>query len=167
MVGLPRSEQGSPWLSDHRHRVLVLAGLLIACIASTAAHYTHNYLEIEHYPGPSWISHDAVRVAIVVSWPILTAAGLMGYRLYERGHYVGAYPLLAAYSLLGIATLGHFTSGNPHIPPFWYATIFTDGAFGLAILAFAHWSAWMQSPRVRSRNSVADDAGKVTQANSR
>lgn len=144
----------SSWLSEHNHRVALLAVLLIACIASTAAHYTHNYIEIEHYPGPSWISNDAVRVAIVVSWPLLTAAGLWGYRLYDRGRYVAAYPFLAAYSLLGSVTLLHFTSGNPHIPPYWYATIFTDGVLGLAILAFAHWSAWMQSPRSRDRDAV-------------
>jgi hypothetical protein len=153
MVALPRTH-GPSRLSDHRHRVLVLGVLLVACIASTAAHYTHNYVEIEHYPGPSWISNDAVRVAIVVSWPVLTTAGLFGYVLYERGRYVAAYPLLAAYSLLGSVTLLHFTSGNPHIPPFWYATIFTDGALGLAILAFAHWSAWMQSPRATAREGT-------------
>jgi hypothetical protein len=125
----------------HRLRVALLGALLAASVLSTALHYTHNFIEIEHYPQSAVFSNDAIRAAIVVAWPLLTAAGLLGFRWYAQGRYRAAYPLLAAYSLLGIVTLGHFTEGSPHIGPFWYTTIFTDFVAGVAVLAFAHWSA--------------------------
>jgi hypothetical protein len=126
---------------SHEQRFAVIAALVAASVVSTAAHFTHNYIEIEHYPQSALFSNSTIRLAIVVAWPLLTIAGGIGVWLYARGRYVAAYPLLALYSLLGIATLAHFTEGSPHIPPFWYATIFTDGILGFAILAFAHWSA--------------------------
>ncbi len=106
-----------------------------------SAHYTHNYVEIAHYPPSDLVGSSTIRLAIVIVWPGLTAVGVLAYWLYARGRYVAAYPLLALYSLLGFVTLGHFAFGSPHIPPFWYATIFTDGLLGFAILTFAHWSA--------------------------
>lgn len=143
----------APDLDSHGRRAAILAALIAACIVSTAAHFTHNYVEIAHYPQSSLISNAAVRLAIIIAWPWLTAAGLLGYRLYSRRRYVAAYPLLALYSLLGISTLGHFAFGSPHIPPFWYATIFTDGLLGFAIFAFAHWSA-VTAPRAAVRRGA-------------
>jgi hypothetical protein len=127
--------------SGHRRRVAALAAILALSILSTGLHYAHNFIEIEHYPESALFSNDLIKLAIVVAWPLLTAAGLLGFRLYALGRYRAAYPLLAAYSLLGIVTMGHFTEGNPHIGAFWYATIFTDLIAGVAVLAFAHWSA--------------------------
>ena len=137
---LPQSKQAFD-LSGRGRKSVVLGVLIVACMISTAAHFTHNYVEIEHYPRSALFSNSMIRLGIVIAWPALTAFGLGGLWLYTRGRYVAAYPLLALYSLLGIVTLGHFTGGSPHIPPFWYATIFTDGLVGFAILAFAHWSA--------------------------
>lgn len=37
-------------------RQIVLKILLIACIISTAIHFTDNYLYIEKYPQPDWIT---------------------------------------------------------------------------------------------------------------
>ena len=125
----------------HGQRLAVLGVLIVACIVSTAAHYTHNYLEIEHYPQSDLFSNSTIKLAIVIAWPVLTAIGVFACWLYGRRRYVAAYPLLALYSLLGLATLGHFAFGSPHIPPFWYATIFTDALLGFAILTSAHWSA--------------------------
>ena len=141
----------------HRTRTTILGVLLVACIVSTGLHFAHNYMEIEHYPPSALVSNSTIKLAILISWPLLTAAGLVGFRLYAQRRYVAAYPLLAAYSLLGIVTLGHFTEGSPHIPPFWYATIFTDAILGFAILAFAHWSA-VVSPRDDQENSLSERA---------
>ncbi|MDP9237036.1 MAG: hypothetical protein M3P30_06505 [Chloroflexota bacterium] len=107
-------------------------------IVSTAVHYSHNYVEIAHYPASSLASSETIRLLILVVWPTLTAIGLLGYWLYAR-HAPGACACLMLYSILGLVTLGHFTSGSPHIPPFFYATIFTDAAAGVAVLAFAAW----------------------------
>ncbi len=104
-------------------------------VVSTAVHFTHNFVEIEEYPSSS-IPDWAVQVAIVVSWPIFTWIAVRAYRLWARGDVRGARPLLVAYGLWAMVSLGHFTSGNPDIPAFWYATIFTDVLAGALVLAF-------------------------------
>jgi hypothetical protein len=118
----------------------LLTAILVASILSTGLHYTHNYLAIDDYPPAGWVSQSATQVAVLVSWPVLTAIGIAGYRLYRQGRMRIAHACLVAYSFTGIATLGHFLYGTPHIPAFFYATIFTDAITGLSMLAFAIWS---------------------------
>ena len=45
------------------------------------------------------------------------------------------------YAPLGLITPAHFLYGEPDIPAFFYATIFTDGIAGLAVVGFVVWSA--------------------------
>jgi hypothetical protein len=126
---------------DERRALTLLKALLAASILSTAIHYTHNFVAVNRYPGPGGGFHTFIRVAIVIAWPLLTAIGLTGYRRYSKGRYSEARVCLMTYSLTGLATIGHFIYGNPHIPAFFYATIFTDTLSGLAILAFVLWSS--------------------------
>jgi hypothetical protein len=128
------------WLSLHENRVKLLRGLIAFSIVSTAIHFTHNFFDVEDYPQASYASNKAVQVGVVVLWPLLTAIGVYGYRLYKGGRYEVANLCIAVYSILGITTLGHFTAGNPQIPAFFYATIFTDGIAGFSLAAFALWS---------------------------
>ena len=128
-------------------RESALRWILVASIASTAAHYSHNFVEIERYPQASWISGGVIQALILVSWPLLTAVGLYGYRVYVRGRLRTAHACLVAYSFLGLLTPGHFLSGSPDIPAFWYATIFTDFIAGASIVAFVVWSATRPAPR--------------------
>ena len=121
-------------------RNLVLGVIIAFNVVSTALHYTHNYLQIEHYPPADFATNHTIQIAILISWPVLTVVGVLGLWLYHRGLRPVAYACLIAYSTLGLATLGHFTEGSPHIPVFWYATIFTDALGGLAVLAFIAWS---------------------------
>ena len=125
---------------DERRRLTVLKTILAAGILSTAIHYTHNFVAVARYPGPKDL-HTATRVAILVAWPLLTWIGLTGYRRYRERRYREAHVCLAVYSLTGLATMGHFIYGNPRIPAFFYATLFTDALTGLAALAVALWSA--------------------------
>jgi peptidoglycan/LPS O-acetylase OafA/YrhL len=113
--------------------------ILAAEILSTAIHYTHNFVDVSHYPGPKDL-YTVTRVAIVIAWPLLTGIGLMGYRRYREQRYREARVCLAVYSVTGIVTLGHFIYGNPKIPAPFYATLFTDFLTGLAVLCFALWS---------------------------
>jgi len=128
-------------LEDQQRRLTVLKTILAASILSTAIHYTHNFIAVDQYPGPKGGFYTVVRVAIVVGWPLLTWIGLMGYRRYSEGRYREAHVCLVVYSFTGLATLGHFLYGNPQIPGFFYATLFTDAIAGLAVLAFVLWSA--------------------------
>ena len=81
-----------------------------------------------------------MKVAIVLSWP-LTAIGLYGYRLYAAGRFREAHICLLLYAPLGLLTPAHFLYGDPDIPAFFYATIFTDALAGLAVVGFVVWSA--------------------------
>jgi hypothetical protein len=106
-------------------------------IVSTALHYTHNFVAVEDYPG----SGTGIQVAILVSWPLLTAIGLYGYRLYTAGRFRDAHRCLLLYAPLGLLTPAHFLSGEPDVPTVFYVTIFTDGLAGLAVVGFVVWSA--------------------------
>ena len=125
------------------YRLNILRGILAFSVLSTAAHYSHNFVEMDSYPGGG----PAVRALIVLSWPLLTAIGLYGYRLYARGRHRDARAHLLIYSLTGLITPLHFVYGSPDIAPFWYATIFTDFLAGASIVAFVVWSATRPAPR--------------------
>jgi hypothetical protein len=131
--------------ADEQRRLTALKTILAAGILSTAIHYTHNFVAVNRYPGPKDL-YTATRVAIVVSWPLLTWIGLMGYRRYRERRYQEAHVCLAVYSITGIVTLGHFIYGNPKIPAFFYATLFTDALTGLAVLMFVLWSTNIAGP---------------------
>jgi hypothetical protein len=126
----------------------VRALVLILCfsILSTGAHYAHNFVRMDDYPGGG----PAVKVAILLSWPLLTAIGLYGYRLYAAGRLREAHICLLLYAPLGLVTPAHFLYGEPDIPAFFYATIFTDGIAGLAIVGFVVWSARWPARRLSS-----------------
>jgi len=129
----------------------VLRGILAFSVLSTASHYSHNFVEVDRYPGGGPVT----QVLIVLSWPILTAIGLYGYRLYVQGRYRDAHVHLLIYAFTGLITPLHFVYGSPDIPAFWYATIFTDFLAGSAIVAFVAWSA---SRPVRLRPSPSSPA---------
>jgi hypothetical protein len=136
--------------ADAERKLRLLKVILAAGMLSTAIHYTHNFIAVNRYPGPGGSFYTVVRVAIVVGWPLLTAIGLTGYRRFREGRYREARVCLAVYSLTGLATMGHFIYGNPKIPAFFYATLFTDALTGLAVLAFALWSVDVEGPRAQS-----------------
>jgi hypothetical protein len=135
---------------DERQALTLLKATLAASMLSTAIHYTHNFVAVNRYPGPGGSFYTVVRVAIVVSWPLLTGIGLIGYRRYRERRYREARVCLVVYSLTGLATMGHFIYGNPRIPPFFYATLFTDALAGLAVLAFVLWAAKLSNVNARS-----------------
>ena len=82
--------------------------ILAFSILSTASHYAHNFVAVEDYPG----SGTAVQVAIVLSWPLLTAIGLYGYRLYSQGRFRDAESeFLAALEIEPANDYAHFGAG--------------------------------------------------------
>ena len=138
--------------ADEPPRLLVLKVILAAGILSTAIHYTHNFVAVNRYPGPKDL-YTLTRVAIVIAWPLLTWIGLMGYRRYREGRFREARVCLSMYSITGIVTLGHFIYGNPKIPAFFYATLFTDFLTGLAALSFALWFINVDRPRAEQASA--------------
>jgi hypothetical protein len=129
--------------ANPEHPGVAALRVIIACnLLSTAVHYTHNFLMADMYPPVPVVFPTALsyQIGIAIFWPLLTALGLWGYRLYREGNTRRSRPLLAAYAMLGFTTLGHFLGGNPGIPPFFYATLFTDFLAGSALLAFVAWT---------------------------
>ncbi len=132
---------GSRSAGGQRPGVRVLGAIVIFNLLSTSLHYTHNFVMAGCYPTVfPFVNATAYQIGIVVFWPLLTAIGLHGYRLYKAGETRRSRGMLAAYSLLGVTTIGHFFGGNPDIPPFFYATLFTDFLGGSALLAFVAWT---------------------------
>jgi hypothetical protein len=113
-------------------------GLVVgASIALTAFHFADNYLSIETYPQPDWISGAVV----LISWPLFTALGVAGYLLYRQGRFSQAHAFLIAYSYAVLSSLGHFLSGSPdEFTTRGLVSIFIDGIAGAALLAVALWS---------------------------
>ena len=118
--------------------VPLLRFLLAAAIASSALHYAHNFVMADMYPPlpPLFPNALAFRIGIAIAWPLLTGMAIWGYTRYVAGHVrQGAWAFIA-YSFVGISTIGHFLGPSPDIPPFFFATIFTDFLTGMAMLGF-------------------------------
>ncbi|WNZ26527.1 hypothetical protein HJG54_09805 [Leptolyngbya sp. NK1-12] len=119
-------------------RQLLLKLLLIACVVSTAIHFTDNYLYIEQYPEPDWITPSSV----YVSWIIWTVIGIAGYWLYKNQRFWLSYVCLLFYSFCGLDSLGHYLYGAmSEFSLKMHFFIVTDGLAGLAILGFTLWSS--------------------------
>ncbi len=123
-------------------------------LVSTTIHYAHNALRAADYPQLPGVPATVAGVVVAFGWVLFTTFGWLGYRAYVRKNYPRALAFLLVYSLAGMITLGHFLTGVPQIPGFFFATIFTDAAAGLALWAFLTW-AWATLNRVTSRDQVS------------
>ena len=129
-------------------RLLVIASVLV-----TAFHFTDNFVSIETYPQPDWVTEALV----AISWPVYTAIGIAAAVVYGRGRTeLGAW-LLLAYSYTGISSLGHFLSGGPdEFTTRGLISVLADGATGLTVLAVAVWALLAQ----RRHPEPADALGR-------
>ncbi|MEV6875195.1 hypothetical protein [Amycolatopsis sp. NPDC051128] len=123
-------------------------------LLSTTVHYAHNAIRYADYPQLPGISTLVGGIVVAVTWVLLTGFGWLGYRAYAEGRYTKALAFLLVYSLAGMVTLGHFLTGVPRIPAFWFVTIFTDAAAGLALWVFVTW-AWATLNRVIVRDQIS------------
>jgi hypothetical protein len=114
-----------------------VGAVILASIVLTAFHFTDNYVSIETYPQPDWVTEAVV----VVAWPLLTAFGVAAYLLYRRGRFAAAHACLLLYSYTGISSLGHFLSGSPdEFTTRGLISVLADGFAGSAVLAVTVWS---------------------------
>lgn len=80
--------------------------LLAVYFAASLAHFTHNAEYIAFYPNmPAWLTRDQVYIA----WAAITGVGAIGLLLIARGWKVAGAIFIAAYGLLGLDGLGHYT----------------------------------------------------------
>jgi hypothetical protein len=129
-------------------RLVVIASVLV-----TAFHFTDNFVSIETYPQPDWVTEALV----AVSWPVYTAIGIGAAALYGRGRTELGSWLLLAYSYTGISSLGHFLSGGPdEFTTRGLVSVLADGAIGLTVLAVALWALLAE----RRQPEAADALGR-------
>jgi hypothetical protein len=118
--------------------------VVIASVLLTAFHFTDNYVSIETYPQPDWVTGAVV----LVSWPLLTAFGVAGYVLYRRGWFGAANACLLVYAYTGLSSLGHFLSGSPgEFTTRGLVSVLIDGVAGSAVLAVTVWSILARRPQ--------------------
>lgn len=114
----------------------VVRGTLTASVASTAVHYTDNYINIDEYPQPDYINHEM----IVVVWILLTLLGVAGYLFFRDEKRVPAGIYLLLYSYTGLSSLGHFAFGSMgEFSTRMHLTIWLDGLTGAAVAICAVW----------------------------
>lgn len=110
-------------------------------VAVSVVHYADNYFAYDQFPqadsGPS-----PSRAAVGVSWFAFTAVGLIGYRLDRQGLVRRASVFLAIYSISGIIGIGHYAADGMTDAVWWrQAHVIADIVLGLAVFAFAIWTA--------------------------
>jgi hypothetical protein len=119
----------------------VLHLLFWTAVAVSIVHYVDNYTAFADYPQTD-SALAPTKTAIGVSWFVFTALGVAGYALFLRERLRPAGILLALYSISGLIGIGHYTVAGATDMPWWrQAHIAADIACGIAILAFAVWTA--------------------------
>lgn len=133
--------------------VTALFRVLFAGIVLTVVHYADNYLYFDEYPQPASLR----RWQVYTGWIVLTAVGVLGYRLYRSGYTGAAYVALVVYSYTGTSSLGHYLYGSwSEFSAKQHVFILVDGATGLTVLAFVVWSLFFRS---RTRGSTGPQTG--------
>ena len=118
----------------------VLRVLVGALLVSTAVHYTDNWLSIEDYAPSTGLLAENPGL-IPVAWALFAVVGILGYRDYRRAPSTRAHLLLGVFSVSGISTFGHLLYSGNDFAAWQWASVLADGVLGLALLAFALWSA--------------------------
>ncbi|HEV2754944.1 MAG TPA: hypothetical protein VG318_04120 [Actinomycetota bacterium] len=124
--------------------------VLLAGIVLTVVHYADNYLYFDEYPQPASLR----RWQVYTGWIVLTAVGVLGYRLYRSGYTAPAYICLVVYSYTGTSSLGHYLYGSwSEFSVKQHVFILVDGLTGLAVLVFVVWSIFLR-PRRRGSTDL-------------
>jgi len=118
----------------------LLRVLVGALLVSTAVHYTDNWLSIGDYAPETGLLADNPGL-IPVAWALFAALGIAAYLDYRRAPSLRAHVLLAAFSVAGISTAGHLLYAGNDFAAWQWVSVTADVVTGLAVLAFALWSA--------------------------
>ena len=79
--------------------------LMLAFATGSLVHFIHNAEFLKSYPGlpPNW-----TRAGVYGVWLGITAVGGAGYALLRHGYQRTGLVVVAAYSLFGLDSLGHY-----------------------------------------------------------
>jgi hypothetical protein len=137
-------------MDRHAESLRILRFLLALAIPLSLVHYTDNYVSFDLYPAGELAGIEVTRDSIWQSWLVFTAAGLLGYWLYARGHVLAACAALSFYSVSGLISIGHYaTPGMSELAWWRHAAVWVDITLGASILLFCFWSALTRRERAR------------------
>lgn len=88
----------------------MLKALVAANLLTSGAHFFHNALFLEAYPGPPWIPGPWF---VVVAWFLVAAALLRGYFWHRSGDSRKALVAISLYCVSCIFVFGHYLYGPP------------------------------------------------------
>ena len=112
----------------------MLKALVVANLVASGAHFTHNAVFLERYPGPLWIPGPAF---VMAAWCVVAAALILGYHWYRRGRRRSALAAVSTYSASCILVFGHYAYGPPSDFDFLTNTLIAlEGAGGIVLLTY-------------------------------
>ncbi len=83
----------------------VLAMLLVTYGVASLIHFIHNAEFLPDYPNmpATW-----TRAGVYGAWLVMTATGIAGWLLVERGYKIIGLGVIAIYAAFGLDSLGHY-----------------------------------------------------------
>ncbi len=106
---------------------------MVASLLASAAHFGHNAMFLDQYPGPPWIPGPRF---VVGAWCVIALVLVSGYRWFRAGKFTLGLVAVGAYSLSCLLVFAHYLYGPPsQFDALTNALIFLEGASGVALFA--------------------------------
>ena len=139
---LPRGHVSSDALAATGGRLgaaTTLRGLVIASLVASAAHFFHNALFLETYPGPPWIPGAWF---VIAAWLLIAMILVRGYFWHRAGHSRRALVAVSLYCGSCISVFGHYLYGSPRdFDLLANLLIILEGLSGGTLLVYFMWTA--------------------------
>ena len=108
--------------------------LVVANLITSGAHFLHNAVFLDRYPGPPWIPGPWF---VVVAWFVVAAVLVQGYRWHRAGRAVPALVAILAFCASCFFVFGHYAYGHPaDFDLLTNVLIFAEGVGGAALLVY-------------------------------
>jgi hypothetical protein len=88
----------------------VLRFLVVGNLLASGAHFVHNAIFLDSYPGPTWIPGPWF---IVVAWMVVASTLLTGYFWHQSGRRGHALVAITAYCVSCLFVFCHYLYGSP------------------------------------------------------
>lgn len=133
--------------------------LLALYCAASLVHFSHNAEYIAFYPN---LPAGLTRQNVYLAWLAITGVGILGVLLLAAGWRATAALCFAAYGLLGLGGLAHYTLAlcSRHTLAA-NMSIWFEAVTGLTLAVSAGWFAWRQARLAGNGQAGAQGAGSI------
>ena len=112
----------------------MMKGLVVATLVASGAHFLHNALFLDTYPGPPWIPGPGF---VGLAWLVVAAILLCGYHWHRAGQHGKALAAVSVYGASCLAVFGHYLYGPPsELDLLPNVLIVLEGTSGIALLVY-------------------------------